>query len=86
MSRDNIRLRVYNQVLFPAVNPKTGRIDLRIGADDCPTRARLTIQLVTKENGFLAQVPKWSKGEVCKTSRPKGSRKSESYLVLNTYI
>ena len=25
----------YNQVLFPAVNPKTGRIDLRIGADDC---------------------------------------------------
>ena len=27
LSRDTIRLRGCNQVLFPAVNPKTGRID-----------------------------------------------------------
>ena len=33
----------------------------------------------------FAQVPKWSKGEVCKTSRSKGSRKFDSYLVLNIF-
>lgn len=48
-------------------------------------RARLCHSACHEREWRLAQVPKRTKGEVCKTSRSKGSRKFDSYLVLNIF-
>lgn len=48
-----------------------------------PIRSRLCHSACHEREWRPAQVPKRTKGEVCKTSRPKGSRKFDSYLVLN---
>lgn len=48
-------------------------------------RARLCHSACYEREWLLAQVPKRTKGEVCKTSRSKGSRKFDSYLVLNIF-